>query len=69
MGPLQGNAGLLPSYICNLIIQRLVDFYGLRSIDQLLLSVPFAHTELGKKGFHLLCSFYMEHAAKRLENN
>jgi hypothetical protein len=23
----------------------------------------------GKHGFHLLCSCYMEHAAKRLENN
>ena len=43
--------GLLASYVCNLITQRSVDSYGLRSNDQLLLSVPFARTELRKRDF------------------
>ena len=49
---LQGHAWAT-ALLCNLITWRTVDSYGLRSKDQLLLSVPFA----------------MEHAAKRLENN
>lgn len=49
--------GLLPPYICTLITQRSVDSYSLRSNDQLLLSVPFARTELGKKAFVHLAPF------------
>lgn len=43
--------GLLPSYICSLITWRSVGSYSLRSNDHLLLSVPFARTELGKRAF------------------
>lgn len=43
--------GLLPSYICSLITWRSVSSYSLRSNDHLLLIVPFARTELGKRAF------------------
>ena len=43
--------GLLPAYICSLITRRNVGSYSLRSNDHLLLFVPFARTELGKRAF------------------
>uniref|UniRef100_A0A3B3DM95 Reverse transcriptase domain-containing protein n=2 Tax=Oryzias melastigma TaxID=30732 RepID=A0A3B3DM95_ORYME len=44
-------AGLLPPYICELLKHRNLPSHSLRSNDQLLLSVPFARTEFGKKAF------------------
>jgi len=43
--------GLLQSYISSLITWRSVGSYSLRSDDHLLLFVPFACTELGKRAF------------------
>ena len=43
--------GLLPFYICNLLTRTSVDSYGLCSNDQLLFSVPFFRTKLGKRVF------------------
>ena len=43
--------GLLPSYICNLITQKSIGSYSLRSNNQMLLLVPFARTESGKRAF------------------
>ncbi|KAJ0032451.1 hypothetical protein NQD34_002532 [Periophthalmus magnuspinnatus] len=43
--------GLLPTYICFLLSQRRSDSCSLRSQDHVLLSIPFARTELGKKAF------------------
>ena len=41
----------LPSYICSLISRRIESSYCLRSHDVVLLNVPSARTDLGKKAF------------------
>lgn len=43
--------GLLPSYICSLLVMKHAGRYSLRPHGYLLLSVPFARTELGKRAF------------------
>ncbi len=43
--------GMLPSYLCCLIKQKIVEKYFLRSQNCYTLSVPFVRSELGKKAF------------------
>jgi len=43
--------GLLPSYLCCFMQQKIIKNYSLRSQNFYTLSVPFNRTELGKKSF------------------
>lgn len=43
--------GVLPSYLCSLLMKKSVGNYSLRSQDVVLFSVPHVSTVLGKKAF------------------
>ena len=43
--------GLLPYYLCDLVKKKSAGKYSLRSQDSVMLSVPYARTEIGKRAF------------------
>ncbi len=47
---------MLPSYLCYLIQQKIVEKYFLRSQSCYTLSVPFVWSELDKKAFMYACN-------------